>query len=449
MNPDTSIQRSFQMPNMMASIAQGAQAGQFVNEARHQNALRGAIQQHGAGLVSGDPTARNALAGFDPMMVQQADANRQSLAQGEQAMKMAYQQAGLKAQEFAANLSAQQRQQARQEFEQGANMIAAAQTPEQFAQIAQIPGIAEAVEAFVGPGMFSFENRQIIAAAAMGAKDALALTSGPGPQSPEGKFFADQRAGLVPADAQPRAGVTVNTGDQGPRTGTIPPGFMLIEDQAATGGMRMVPIPGGPAEQEAAQTEGKAANRQAQTERFGEVVFEDIGRVRSALENSKLPIAGAVGGLLSNIPGTSAYDASQLLMTIQANVGFDRLQQMREASPTGGALGAVSDFENRQLQATLGNLSQSQSQSQFLRNLERLEDIYTTTIHGPPPSDMSMNQWKRVAWGQGGQSSATGQQMTPQAILQMPLPDLVAIDVMSLDGPALDAFERRMQEIGR
>ena len=71
-----------------------------------------------------------------------------------------------------------------------------------------------------------------------------------------------------------------------------------------------------------------------------------------------------------------------LLDTVEANIGFDKLQQMRAASPTGGALGQVSERENKLLQATYGSLSQSQSEEQFKRNLRRLRETYLDTIHG-------------------------------------------------------------------
>lgn len=79
--------------------------------------------------------------------------------------------------------------------------------------------------------------------------------------------------------------------------------------------------------------------------------------------------------LLNAIPGTPQYDLAQTLQTIKANIGFDQLQQMRENSPTGGALGQVSDIENRLLQATLGSLEQAQSLPQFVQNLQQLKQI--------------------------------------------------------------------------
>ena len=53
---------------------------------------------------------------------------------------------------------------------------------------------------------------------------------------------------------------------------------------------------------------------------------------------------------------------------------------MREASPTGGALGQVSNQEIDFLQSTLNNLNQRQSQPQFESQLQILENIYLQMI---------------------------------------------------------------------
>jgi hypothetical protein len=71
-----------------------------------------------------------------------------------------------------------------------------------------------------------------------------------------------------------------------------------------------------------------------------------------------------------------------LLDGVRANIGFDKLQAMRAASPTGGALGQVSDSENKLLQSTLGSLTQAQSREQFKYTLDRLESQYLDIIHG-------------------------------------------------------------------
>ena len=64
------------------------------------------------------------------------------------------------------------------------------------------------------------------------------------------------------------------------------------------------------------------------------------------------------------------------LATVKANVGFDNLQNMRENSPTGGALGAVTEKEIAFLQAMQGSLEQAQTQADLQANLKRLDEFF-------------------------------------------------------------------------
>lgn len=101
------------------------------------------------------------------------------------------------------------------------------------------------------------------------------------------------------------------------------------------------------------------------------VMSEEIDKALDMADNWSTGIMS----LGSFIPGTPAHDLSNIVNTIKANVGFDKLQAMRDASPTGGALGQVSENENRLLQSVLGALEQSQSAEQFKANLTRLKKI--------------------------------------------------------------------------
>lgn len=87
--------------------------------------------------------------------------------------------------------------------------------------------------------------------------------------------------------------------------------------------------------------------------------------------------AGYVGSKLSQVPGTKAADLQATLTTIKANLGFDELAQMRANAPTGGALGSVSENENKLLQSAVTNLENSQSPEQLKSNLEKLRKIKT------------------------------------------------------------------------
>lgn len=176
-----------------------------------------------------------------------------------------------------------------------------------------------------------------------------------------------------------KGGITTNISN----VGSIPKGYELFRDPE-TKATRMQPIPGGPAALEAtaaAEAKTAAAGMKQQT---ADIVTEDIDRVLAALDTpGELAKTGFVGGIASTLPGTGAFDMRALIDTIKANVGFDKLQAMRAASPTGGALGQVSERENLLLQSTLGNMDQSQSEEQFRQNLSRVKKIYLDIVHGP------------------------------------------------------------------
>lgn len=115
-------------------------------------------------------------------------------------------------------------------------------------------------------------------------------------------------------------------------------------------------------------------------ERQQAIVGEDIDKAIKTADTNGLFTTGLLGDLTKAVPGTPAYDLAQTLLTIQANVGFDRLQEMRNNSPTGGALGAISDKETALLQAVNGALAQGQSKDQFKANLQRIKDLQAEVL---------------------------------------------------------------------
>ena len=162
--------------------------------------------------------------------------------------------------------------------------------------------------------------------------------------------------------------------------GNIPQDYIITTD--ASGNIKMEVIEGSPtdiANKAAIDTEGIAAARKAVQ---SGVVLEDIGRLKDAITNDSLinPASSSILSYIMENPiigsGKNRIDAISLATTIKSSIGFDRLQQMREESPTGGALGQVSELELVTLQATLGSLDLNQSKENLLYNLERLGEIY-------------------------------------------------------------------------
>ena len=85
---------------------------------------------------------------------------------------------------------------------------------------------------------------------------------------------------------------------------------------------------------------------------------------------------GLPGQLLSNVGGTDAKDLEEALRPIKALTGFDKLQELREMSKTGGALGQVAVEELRFLQSVKGSLDTAQSEQQFRQILSNVEKYY-------------------------------------------------------------------------
>jgi len=106
------------------------------------------------------------------------------------------------------------------------------------------------------------------------------------------------------------------------------------------------------------------------------------------------PTVGFGSETMANIGGTDAANLQAALSTVTSAIGFKRLQDMREASPTGGALGAVSERELSQLNAALGSISQKQGKPQLKKNLERIKKHYQNSVKAINAQRMAYQQGK-------------------------------------------------------
>jgi len=164
--------------------------------------------------------------------------------------------------------------------------------------------------------------------------------------------------------------------------GTLDKGTMMVQGRDEQGNItyRVMPIPGSKA---AADVEQAASAKEAGTSAkvtSGTTVLGDISEMKSQVQESPYLTTGPVATVLKKFGYTKAIDVEQLGETIRSNIGFDRLQRMRDESPTGGALGQVAVQELNALQASLGSLSTAQSAGQLVRNLERLEEQYKKSM---------------------------------------------------------------------
>lgn len=92
--------------------------------------------------------------------------------------------------------------------------------------------------------------------------------------------------------------------------------------------------------------------------------------IDTALDRSGFFTTGPLGSVGRAVGATPNIELESAVRTVKANLGFDQLQQMRDASPTGGALGQVSERELDFLQSTVTALDERQSEQQLDQNLE-------------------------------------------------------------------------------
>ena len=150
-----------------------------------------------------------------------------------------------------------------------------------------------------------------------------------------------------------------------------------------------MPIPGGTVDRESdAQNQKAFQALQADKEQFG-AIMTNIDAADEMISNA----SAGFGSLLDGIPTTDARNLKARLETVRANIGFDKLNEMRQTSPTGGALGQVTERELAFLQSVRGSLDTGQSPEQLRQtlleikaSLQRLQEVRELAFrqqHGP------------------------------------------------------------------
>lgn len=102
-----------------------------------------------------------------------------------------------------------------------------------------------------------------------------------------------------------------------------------------------------------------------------------ISKVDQALAKTSGWSTGVGGAIMRNVPASQAKNLSADLDTIKANLGFSTLAEMRRNSPTGGALGAISEREMQLLTSARASLEQAQSQDQVIQHLNEIKTHYS------------------------------------------------------------------------
>ncbi len=181
--------------------------------------------------------------------------------------------------------------------------------------------------------------------------------------------FQQYQADLKKAGA---SNTTVNN-TMGGEVGTIPQGYELFTDPQ-TGARSMRPIAGGP-EDPTKANEKAAGGRDIATQ----TVTSAAARAREAADSRM--VGGILSGVAAMNPSSDNAEIYRQVEVLKSQAIVGNLQAMRDASPTGGALGAVTAPELKMLADKSGALDPRSPN--FVRDLNDYELSLLQVIHGP------------------------------------------------------------------
>jgi len=185
---------------------------------------------------------------------------------------------------------------------------------------------------------------------------------------PKTRQYADEmlaRSGGANAAPQ-NAGVAYSTPGAPPKPKEAPAGYRFKPD----GSLEF--IPGGPADP-GVKGPGKGDKAKTQALAAADQIDSAISAAQDLLNNKDIDsYLGNFQGRLPSWISSGRNDFNRDLEALKTKVGINALQTMRAMSPTGGALGQVSDFENKMLQQSLASLDTTQSEDQFKKNLQKV-----------------------------------------------------------------------------
>jgi hypothetical protein len=257
------------------------------------------------------------------------------------------------------------------------------------------PTIVPKGAAVLGPdGKPSFTN---VEPPEMTAMEKNLRAAGIDPQSPQGQAllrqYAQKNATHAPAPSQ-----TVYTGTMVQAEGPDGrPMFVMPSKDGTVSGVPGLAPPGTKKDADA------AANRiKAETDRARLM----IATVDQALANVGPLTTGFSGSIAGKVAGSKAYDLRATIETLKANLGFQQLAEMRAASPTGGALGAIAVQELIALQSTLASIDANQSEKALTSKLNQIKTHYGRWLDAVQRSGGASGQAPANAGGATGSFDA-------------------------------------------
>ena len=157
-------------------------------------------------------------------------------------------------------------------------------------------------------------------------------------------------------------------------------------------------IPGGKSWKTSVDTFNKKASGKAAKAARLDLINQSIDTAMGLISPKS---TGIVGKTASKLPNTDAYRLQKAIDPIISKIGFDALQDMRDQSKTGGALGQVAVRELEMLQASILSLDIGLDEETLKINLEAVRDQYESALREYNLYMDKMNLWIKAGGDPG------------------------------------------------
>lgn len=276
------------------------------------------------------------------------------------------------------------------------------------------------------------------------------------PQSAPGKVQADIDAGVLSEGTPLRsAGVTVNAYDPRPITGKPAEGHQRIWDEENKTYVDTL-IPGSAADRAAKSLEDKSAEKDRQADLKLGTSLQSIALNLKAIDEAgpMTPVTGPGGELRRTwagrvATGSSAMDVQNRTDQITDSAALAEIQYMRDNSPTGGAVGALTDGERVAIGNAVTALNTATSAEEYARAAKAYRDLSLDLAYGKGNWTLSDDGMSVSVGRDGPISGAQLQSMTPDQIRALGHDGLQRISPRNLTGLSdeqWDAIEGLFEE---
>jgi hypothetical protein len=202
----------------------------------------------------------------------------------------------------------------------------------------------------------------------------------------------------------------VNIDSSGNTYGQPEKGFAYVRNPdnsiklGPNGAPMIAPMQGGPEFDKQKKAADAAVHNQQNADLHNNIALQDVDRALKIIEDNPGLSTGFIGQHSAGVGGTPAANLGALLQGIKGNISLERLQALRDASPTGAALGRVTNQEVTMLSSAFGSMEQSQSAQQLAETMTRYRQLLATVIGGQNPASSAPGATSGATSGQPQQA---------------------------------------------